>query len=296
MKKIYTTILILLLVVFQSCVEQTKHQNTSRTRYLLTQIYDNSDSIHTAEPTDIYKFKVEHLDDTLGNILYYNGKSNNFHTKVDTFEIKDGKKHKAIYSYIGGKHGKIDIKEIFNDKGDLIETYSSLSESEVYHGKASYQYNSKNQLIKKTYYQYGELLYIYTYKYNENLLVEEFLEFGRCCDRQQPVPVDKTIYFYNKSNQKIRECDLIDPKVKRNYKKSINAENYATIGCTVYTYDSLGRIKTKCALHTLEDSIAPNKLLYIDNLTSYDSTITFYQGVCDSFVYQYIDRIPLNYK
>jgi hypothetical protein len=278
--------------ILSSC-SQTQQQNTNTAqtlpqkqatktgeKYLLYKKYDNRGR------DGKYKLLEEYITDTLGNKFYTNGQIKQYcftYVNVDTFEIREGKKYKAIYRYRTENKNNPSSKELFDAKGNLIEEQDRLLDNAMSQGKNVYKYNDKNQCIRKIGYQNNELKYEFENRYKDDLLVEKYTIFTQCCDNHQPIPIDRVLYFYDNKGQKIQECEIVDAKIKRNYKKNMAAENYTYVDCTKYTYDSLGRVIKSCGMRLDDNAIVPLQLI-----------TRFADANCDSFVYKTIDKLPTN--
>ncbi len=248
--------IIFCLLFFCTCKPQTVNiKNDSRTvdEYLVT--YKNG------IPTDTV-LKSKSFYDLDGNLFkevkYYRNQilQTNIYVSQDTSNSKKYlSKTDSIVYLVKGRgsqqkfyNGKL-IDEIFYDVNNNIIKEINYDINSTHRvavtEKFVYSYDNNRKKTSETFLWNNDTVYKIKYTYNkDSLLIEKYYLRNKCCEGNQPIPVDKTLYEYDGNKNLIKEIEIIDRSIRREYKGQFN-EYYNQAIITTYSYDEQNRLTDK---------------------------------------------------
>lgn len=224
-------------------------------------------------------------------ISYYRGQilQTIIYLNKDTVNLKDylSKSDSIIYSTKSrGKETQLYngrwIDEIFYDENNNIIkqiSYNSNSDRRVpVTEEFIYLYDRSRKRSSEIFLWNKDTLYEIRYTYTKDfLLLEKYYLRNKCCERNQPIPADKIIYEYDHNRNMIKEIEVVNRNIKRDYKDRFNGY-YNKASITTYSYDNQSRLIDK-KIYTpnfSEDSNAKINELY-----------TIPSSLSEEYIYKY---------
>ncbi len=111
--------------------------------------------------------------------------------------------------------------------------------------KFIYLYNKNKKKTSEIFLWNKDTIYQIKYTYTKgSLLSQKYYLRNKCCEANQPIPVDKVLYEYDGNRNLVNEIEVTDRNIKRKYKDRFNGY-YNQIKLTTYAYDDKNRIVNK---------------------------------------------------
>jgi hypothetical protein len=176
--------------------------------------------------------------------------------KDDGFNEKDYLPKRDSITYCVRKKGK----DLMFYNGKLIdERYYDVNKNLI--KEISYNINTENPIpvVEEFIYTYDtdnnkkEELFLWNkdtineakYSYGKDLVMtEKYYIRNKCCEGNQPIPVDKILYEYDNNKNLIRQIEITDKRIKREYKGKNNGY-FNEVRITAFSYNAQKKVISK---------------------------------------------------